>query len=161
MHPPTPESGPQAPESGGQSPLIVTQEQLRRERLRFTNFSFSRTPAGLCTAEVELEWIESVRVSGKKTGQSSPMGDLRIAAEAAIQAIEAFTKGELQLELLGVKALRAFDANIVIVSLETKRGEGPRRLLGSYLAERDPIRAAVVAVLNATNRILGNFIATR
>jgi hypothetical protein len=161
MQPPTPESGPQSPESGGQEHVIVTQEQMRRERLRFTNFSFSRTPAGLCTAEVELEWIEGQRVTGKKTGQSSPMGDLRIAAEAGIQAIESFTKGELQLELLGVKALRAFDANIVIVSLELKRGDGPRRLLGSYLAERDPIRAAVVAVLNATNRILGNFVATR
>jgi hypothetical protein len=110
---------------------------------------------------VELEWLDSLRVRGSATGTSSELGDLRCAAEAAIDAIERFSDSALELELLGVKALRAFDANIVIVSVEVKRGEGPRRLLGSFLAEQDPIRASVVAVLNATNRVLGNFISTR
>ena len=140
---------------------VVTQAQLKRERLRFVDFRFSRSQQGQCTAEVELEWLEGHRVVGRAIGQSSELGDLRCSAEAAIDAIERFSENALELELLGVKALRAFDANIVIVSVEVKRGEGPRRLLGSYLAEQDPIRAAVVAVLNATNRVLGNFIATR
>jgi hypothetical protein len=140
---------------------VVTQAQLKRERLRFVDFRFGRTPQGACHAEVELEWLDGMRVQGKATGTSSELGDLRCAAEAAIDAIERFSESALELELLGVKALRAFDANIVIVSVEVKRGEGPRRLLGSYLAEQDPIRASVVAVLNATNRVLGNFIATR
>jgi hypothetical protein len=144
-----------------QNPQVVTQAQLKRERLRFTNFAFTRTPAGLCTAEVELEWMEGVRVVGKATGQSSPVSDLRVAAEAALNAIETFSEGALQLDLLGVKALRAFDANIIIVSVEVKRGDGPTRLLGSHLAEKDPVQSSVVAVLNATNRILGNYIATR
>ena len=145
----------------GASAPVVTQAQLKRERLRFTNFTFSRTPAGLCTAEVELEWLDGLRVVGKASGQSSPVSDLRVAAEAGIAAIEKFTNGELTLELLGVKALRAFDANIVIVSIAVKEGAETRRLLGCYLAERDPIRASVIAILNATNRLLGNFIATR
>jgi hypothetical protein len=34
-------------------------------------------------------------------------------------------------------------------------------LLGSCLVENDPVRGAVLAVLSATNRVLGNFIATR
>ena len=140
---------------------VVTQAQLKRERLRFVDFRFKRTPQGLCTAEVELEWIDGHRVVGKATGQSSELGDLRCAADATIDAIERFSENAIELELIGVKALRAFDANIVIVSLEVKRGEGPRRLLGSYLAEQDAIRASVIAVLNATNRVLGNFIATR
>lgn len=140
---------------------IVTQAQLKRERLRFTNFVFTRTPAGLCTAEVELEWMDDIRVVGKASGQSSPVSDLRVAAEATLKAIELFSEGVLDLDLLGVKALRAFDANIIIVSVEVKRGEGPTRLLGSHLAEKDPVQSSVVAVLNATNRILGNYIATR
>lgn len=144
-----------------QNPQVVTQAQLKRERLRFTNFTFTRTPAGLCTAEVELEWMEGVRVVGKATGQSSPVSDLRVAAEAALNAIERFSEGALELDLLGVKALRAFDANIIIVSVEVKRGDGPTRLLGSHLAEKDPVQSSVVAVLNATNRILGNYIASR
>jgi hypothetical protein len=141
------------------SPLAISQGQLKRERLRFTNFRFVRTPSGLCTAEVELEWLDGVTVVGKASGQSSPMGDLRIAAEAALRALENFSGGAV--ELAGVKALRAFDANIVIVALGLRKGDGPQRLLGSYLAERDPVRAAVISVLNATNRLLGNFIATR
>jgi len=139
----------------------ITQAQLKRERLRFAEFRFARTPSGVCTAEVELEWVDGVTVKGRASGQSSPMGDLRVAAEAALKALESFAGGAMEFELAGIKALRAFDANIVIVAVGVRKGEGPQRLLGSYLAERDPVRAAVVAVLNATNRLLGNFIATR
>jgi hypothetical protein len=135
--------------------------QIKRERLRFSAFRFVRTPSGLCTAEVELEWVDGVTVVGRASGQSSPMGDLRVAAEAALKALESFAGGALSFELAGIKALRAFDANIVIVAVGLRKGEGPQRLLGAYLAESDPVRAAVVAVLNATNRLLGNFIATR
>ena len=150
-----------APASATDAPQVITQAQLKRERLRFKDFQFTRTPAGLCTAEVELEWLEGTRVTGTASGQSSPMGDLRIAAEASLRALETFTEGALKLELIGIKAMRAFDANIVIVSVGVIRGDGPNKLLGCYLAERDPIRASVIAVLNATNRLLGNFIATR
>jgi hypothetical protein len=139
----------------------ITPFQIKRERLRFSAFRFVRTPSGLCTAEVELEWVDGVTVVGRASGQSSPMGDLRVAAEAGIKALESFAGGALEFELAGIKALRAFDANIVIVALGVRKGEGPQRLLGAYLAESDPVRAAVVAVLNATNRLLGNFIATR
>jgi predicted RNase H-like nuclease (RuvC/YqgF family) len=60
-------------------------------------------------------------------------------------------------ELLGVKAVRAFDATVVIVSLATHGGESSdQRVVGSVLTEVDPGRAAALAVLNATNRILGN-----
>jgi hypothetical protein len=135
--------------------------QLKRERLKFSNFRFARTQSGLCTAEVTLEWLDGVTVVGRASGQSSPMGDLRVAAEAALHALESFAGGALSFELAGIKALRAFDANIVIVAVVVRKGEGPNRLLGSYLAEQDPVRAAVVAVLNATNRLLGNFISTR
>jgi hypothetical protein len=151
-----------APQSSAPaSPPVVTQSQLKRERLRFSDFRFSRTPSGSCTAEVELEWVDGVRVTGKASGASSPMGDLRFAADAALRAIESFSDRALQFELVGVKLLRAFDASVVIVSILVKRGDGPHKLLGAYLAETDPIRGAVVAVLNATNRVLGNFIATR
>lgn len=155
MTPPTPQPHPAA------LTPVVSQVQLRRERLRFSDFRFVRTPSGQCTAEVELEWVDGVRVVGRSSGQSSLMGDLRYAAEAALHAIESFSDRALQFELVGVKLLRAFDANVVIVSVLVKRGDGPNKLLGAYLAETDPVRGAVVAVLNATNRVLGNFIATR
>jgi hypothetical protein len=149
------------PQTDPESHATISALQLKRERLRFSDFRFARTPSGICSAEVEFEWVDGVAVVGKASGQSSPMGDLRVAADAALRALEAFSGGALAFELAGVKALRAFDANIVIVAVGLRKGEGPQRLLGSYLAERDPVRAAVIAVLNATNRLLGNFIATR
>jgi hypothetical protein len=155
-----------APNTMPDHPLIASttsspQElQQHRQRLRFSDFKFHRTPGGRCTAEVELEWIEGIKVRGSASGQSSPTVDLRVAAEAALRAIERFSDNVLQFELAGVKAIRAFDANVVIVSI-TNRAEGPPKLLGSCLVEEDQVRGAVIAVLGATNRVLGNFIAMR
>src|SRR5438445_582944 len=70
---------------------------------------------------------------------------------------------ELQVgfELLGVKAVRAFDATVVIVSLSVRTEGKAARMVGSYLTEGDATRGAALAVLNATNRVLGNYFATR
>jgi hypothetical protein len=100
-------------------------------------------------------------VRGTSAGQSSATVDLRVAADAALRAIETFSDNSLEFELVGVKSVRAFDATVVIVSVNVRKGDGPRKLLGACLAEDDPVRGAAVAVLNATNRVLGNFIATR
>jgi hypothetical protein len=148
-------------ESGDTPEAVVTREQLRRERLRLVRVDAKHTMTGYCVVEVELEWMGGDRVVGRAEGQASTAGDLRIAALATIAALEKFGDGALAFELTGIKAIRAFDANIVIVSLGVQRGPGPQRLLGSYLAEADPIRSAVIAVLNATNRVLGNYITTR
>lgn len=137
-----------------------TAVNLRRERVKFADFSFVRTPAGQCSAEVTLEW-DGVLVAGRASGQSSPVGDFRVAAEAALRALDDFTKGALQLELLGVKHLRAFDANLLIVSVSVRENGQYTRLVGCYLAETDTRRGAAMAVLNATNRVLGNHIAVR
>ena len=56
--------------------------------------------------------------------------------------------------------MRAFDATVVIVSLSARTTEATR-LVGSCLTDSDPPRGAALAVLNATNRLLGNYLATR
>jgi hypothetical protein len=133
---------------------------LRRERVKFADFSFTRTPAGQCSAEVTLEWDGSL-YSGRSIGQSSPLGDFRVSAEAALRALDDLTRGSLQLELLGVKHIRAFDANLVLVSVSVRDNGQYTRLVGCYLAETDTRRGAAMAVLNATNRVLGNHISVR
>lgn len=140
---------------------VQTAPDPKRERLRFSDFVFSRSRGGHVVAEVELEWAPGMRYRGRADGQSSPMGDLRIAADAAIRALVNFSKGELDFELIGIKTVRAFDANLIIVSVVLKDPVSPARLLGAYLADGEMPRGAALAVLNATNRILGNFIATR
>ena len=136
-------------------------EEPRRSRLRFTNFRFERTPSGRCSANVELEWLAGERVTGRADGIVSPLGDLRVAAEATIRALESFARGAFTLELIGVKTMRAFDANVVLVSVQANTNDGQRRLLGCHLSEDDLMRGAVIATLQATNRVLGNAIATR
>ena len=111
--------------------------------------------------EVELEWEDGVKVCGSASGQSSELADLRIAAEAALRTIELFSQQAFAFELIGVKTVRGFDATVVMVAVDIKQGEGPRRLLGAVLAEDDTARGAVLATLNATNRVLGSFIANR
>lgn len=141
-----------APEPGPNS-------SFRRERLRFSEFSFSRSPSGHVSINVELEY-EGQKWFGRSAGQSSPLGDLRMAAEAALRALEEFAEGSLSFELIGVKHIRAFDSNLVIVSIGVRDSAGTR-LVGCYLADEDMPRGAALAVLNATNRLLGNYLATR
>ncbi len=49
----------------------------------------------------------------------------------------------------------------MIVSVGQLGPGAPVRLVGCFLAESDIRRGAAIAVLNATNRVLGNYITTR
>jgi hypothetical protein len=125
------------------------------ERLRFAEFVLDRLPNGRCRAKVGLTWRDSEAFTGESEGLASQAGELRCAAQACVNALGQAVQGGMTFELLGVKAVRAFDATVVIVSLSTN-AEGDQRVVGSVLTEDDPARAAALAVLNATNRILGN-----
>jgi hypothetical protein len=127
------------------------------ERLRFAEFTLDRLPNGRCRARVGLTWRDSEQFTGEGEGLASQAGELRCSAQACVIALgQAVKEGGLSFELLGVKAVRAFDATVVIVSLAV-HGEGSgTRVVGSYLTEADTPRGAALAVLNATNRILGN-----
>ena len=125
------------------------------ERLRFAEFVLDRLANGRCRAKVGLTWRDSEAFTGESEGLASQAGELRCAAQACVNALGQAVQGAMVFELLGVKAVRAFDATVVIVSLSTS-AEGDQRVVGSVLTEADPARAAALAVLNATNRILGN-----
>ena len=131
------------------------------ERLRFQEFTFQRLPNGRCRAKVVLTWSDGREFVGESDGVTSQAGELRCSAVAAVQALARATDPKLDLEVLGVKAVRAFDATVVIVSLSVRAEERASRLVGSYLTETDPPRGAALAVLNATNRLLGNYLVTR
>lgn len=126
------------------------------ERLRFAEFVLDRLPNGRCRAKVGLTWKDSEAFTGESEGLCSQAGELRCAAQACVQALGQAVEGGMVFELLGVKAVRAFDATVVIVSLSTNAEGSDQRVVGSVLTELDPARAAALAVLNATNRILGN-----
>lgn len=127
------------------------------DRLRFSEFTLDRLATGRCRARVVLTWQETTEFEGLSEGLTSQAGELRCAAEACVMALTKAVKGELKFELLGVKAVRAFDANVVIVSMAVPGQAEGQRLVGCFLTpDADPSRGAALAVLNATNRILGN-----
>ncbi len=126
------------------------------ERLRFAEFTLDRLPNGRCRARVGLTWKESEQFTGENEGLGSQAGELRCAAQACVNALGEAVQGGMGFELLGVKAVRAFDATVIIVSLAVQGEGNGHRVVGSYLTENDTARGAALAVLNATNRILGN-----
>jgi len=140
-------------DSGGSSPAAP-----RVERLRFHDFSFERLATGHCRARVVLSWSDGRQFVGESEGVNSQTGELRCSAMAAVRALERASQPKLAFDVLGVKAVRAFDAVVIIVSLSARTGETASRLVGSYLTEQDTTRGAALAVLNATNRILGNYL---
>ena len=130
------------------------------ERLKFSQFDFDTLPDGRCRARVELQLGEGNSFQGSSEGLCSPTGELRCSAQAAVQALEQVVAGKVDLELLGVKSVRAFDSTVVIVSLACHEQES-YRMVGSCMSEGHHPRAATLAVLNATNRMLGNLVFTR
>ncbi len=124
-----------------------------RGRLRFDGFHLQRLPSGECRASVVLAWPDQRPFVGEATGLASQAGEMRCAAQACLAAI-ALAYPETAFELVGVKAVRAFDATVVIASLATQgRLDGPR-IVGSSLVQDDAPRGAALAVLNASNRLL-------
>jgi hypothetical protein len=140
---------------------VTLPEQPQRERLRFATFEFRRLPNSRCRARVVLERHHGAQYEGLAEGVASPTGTLRCAAQATALALQEAVGAEYTFELLGVKAVRAFDSTVVIVSLSCRDGIPSTRLVGSCLTDTEPERGAALAVLNATNRLLGNAIFVR
>jgi hypothetical protein len=130
-----------------------------RRRLRFDEFKLSRFPNGRCKAWVQMEWTEGRTYLGEAEGTQTKQGELQAAASATVNAAASAVEGRLELELRGVKAVRAFDA-WVIVACVTAQAKGLNlRLLGvSPSSGSDTSRGAVMAVLDATNRVLAKYL---
>lgn len=79
---------------------------------------------------------------------------MRMGADAAIAAVRRSTGDRLQATLGGIKAIRAFDTWLVIVSIEVESGGRSHRVLGAQSADGgDMVQGAVHAVLDALNRV--------
>jgi hypothetical protein len=132
-----------------------------RERLKFLDFEFVKHADGQCQSRVMLERKPGEVYEGESKVLGSEAGELRCAAQAATDALQKAVGEQVTFELLGVKAVRAFDAMVIIVSLSCHNGAPSTRLVGSCLSDADQHRCAALAVLNATNRMLGNTVFMR
>lgn len=124
-------------------------------RLRLLALEATRRADGAMQVTVRLERVDGFRVIGTAEAPAGLVCGTRAAAEATLQALAAATSTGHRFELLGVKSVRAFDESIVLVQVRVLAGRGPARLVGCAMDEGDALRATVLAVLHATNRVLG------
>src|ERR1043165_796190 len=90
--------------------------QTVADRFRFKEFALDRLPGSRCKARVVLAITDDEVWVGEAEGLSSQAGELRTAADACVMALAKAIDGVATIELLGVKAVKAFDNNVVIVS---------------------------------------------
>ena len=127
-------------------------------RIRLEDFVFQPLPENRCSARVVLAWHPGDEYVGTAEGENSPQGRLRSAAEAAAHALEAAANGQVGLTVLTVKAKaidETFETVLVIVSLSDRVDHRSEHLVGSCLIKESAARGAALAVLSATNRLLG------
>lgn len=129
----------------------------RRTRVRFADLEYDETPDGRCTVRVHLEW-KGRKIVGSASGTQIREGKILAAGRAAVQAVAEATDGRLSLSLLGIKAVRAFDGWAIIASVIARSPERSYKLLGAQTCDEDEgggtVRAAVLTILDATNRIV-------
>jgi hypothetical protein len=132
-----------------------------RQRVRLVSTARSTRPDQQVSYTVTLEWGGTETV-GSATGEQGDAVELRTAATAALAAVAGLVPAPIGLRLAGVKQLRAFDAELVVVSIHRLDAQ-PGNLVGAVVVAGpgpdNGARAAVAAVLNALNRLLDSHLA--
>jgi len=130
-----------------------------RSRLRFEGLDHVTIPDGSGRVTVRLEWSGDY-YQGTVSCLETQQGVLKAASQAALAAVLAATRAisrePLDLEVVGVKAVRAFDGWVVVTRINGRGEIDAHRLLGAAPCEKeaDLPDAAVKAVLNASNRVM-------
>ena len=128
------------------------------QRLGFLSAEPEEIALGSVRTTVKLRGRGGQTVVGVAESTAKMSGELRSAALATVDAVcQAVGTPGSEVEFLGVRLVKAFEATVVIVALAVPQRDGAkRRLVGAYLADDDVVRGAAIAVLNATNRYLGS-----
>lgn len=116
----------------------------------------NRAPDGHVQISCTLQ-LRGDQHNGTAESESGEPMEMRAAAAATLQALDRALGGGLGLRLVGIKQIRAFDADLVIVSIWTSETPA-RHLIGAVPVTAGPIRAACTAVLDASNRYLANVV---
>ena len=135
--------------------LVLRTTGVSRHRVRFVSIDRTMEPDHRVRIRIQLEWRGEVKV-GQALGEAGEFIELRTAAIAAVNALDAVVGESLQVKVVGVKQVRAFDTELMVVSMH-RTGNPTTRLVGAVPGGRDPRASAAIAVLNGLNRTLGNY----
>lgn len=130
-------------------------------RLRLVACRTERIAGGNSAVTVEFQVPGSeTTFASRASGTASPSGDLRLAAVATVSAVTRATNGSFTAEVIGAKALRAFDATIVVVALLADVEGKTRHLVGAAVVQDDLGSSVALATLHAVNRLVAPLLAT-
>jgi hypothetical protein len=105
---------------------------------------------------ITLDWQDH-RHYGTAVGRADPPHRARLAAEAALQAVEQIGGDGFHTELMAVATADVGDARVALA--QVRLGDDGEVLVGSALvADAGPSLAAVRAVMAALNRRLGRLL---
>lgn len=139
--------------------VLVRPDSPSGRRVRFRGIDVIVERHRNVRVRVALEW-NGRQVTGESCGEPGDALELRTTAAAAIDALEQLTGTALHLRLAGIKQIRAFDAEIIVVSLY-RRAPRCQRFFGSAVMGPQPHQAAALALLNALNRFLDSQLTAR
>lgn len=120
----------------------------QQRHVRFLLTRFEHVGPDRCAVSVELQGA-SATYFGHAEGECQDVGGLRAVAQATADALHDL--GHV-VTVEDVDLIRAFGEPAVIVRILARYEEETRHVVGFSLAGDDPMRAAALAVLNATNR---------
>lgn len=125
-------------------------------RLILDSVQIERRAGRVARCQVDLSMGDR-RFLGEAEGSDSTRTRSEIAAEAVLDALrDATEEGTSPLGLQGVKTVNALGREIVLAVVQVRSGRNPIPLSGCSVVVDSPEEAAVLAVLQATNRWIGD-----
>lgn len=130
-------------------------QDVLQARTRVTRVQLSRSRGGWCSVEVGLSFPDGVEHEGTAGTHDTRPGLVRAGATAALEALQMGLGDASSVELRGAKTIRAFDAQLVIVSIRYRRGDLRSDLIGAVESPPGDLpRGGALAALDAVNRVL-------
>jgi len=133
---------------------VAPMEDIRKRRLYFEDVEVRRSRTMGVACRVTLRKGEDTFV-GEADGMENERQRIELAARAALAAITAAEGNSRTLGLEGCKQIDAFERQFVVVGVTARVGRESSLLTGSAEVKESPEQSAVLAVLDATNRWLG------
>lgn len=123
-------------------------------RLVLENVHIERRARKQITCTVTLTGEEVYE--GRATGMDHRKTRLTVIGKAVLDALRDVTEEEQTLMLDDIELVDAFGTQVVLALVHTMQSRHAIPLTGSALVEDNPEETAVLAVLDATNRWVGN-----
>ncbi|MFQ5575185.1 MAG: hypothetical protein ACE5E0_06135 [Terriglobia bacterium] len=141
----------QGSESGPAGTIIGIGQLAGLRRYLFDGYEFERKMYQRIECRVRLR-LEDKKFVGKASGTDVERGRLNVAAEAALNALEAAEENGISFALDGVRLVDTFDMPVVVSAVYGLSGRTRTYLAGAAPVTDSAEHAAILATLQATNR---------